>query len=318
ALSRMQPGTPGTMSEGEVDLIEWYLLNHPAPAVGPQDAETRRGRQLLAEMGCESCHVPDWQIQAADARKGLAGDRRFFNLAVTWNDEKSRFEGRVEDLSRVAAGPGGQKLRQPRYGAFKVEGLYSDLRHHDLGERFTERYYYQGKLIPLSRFRTQPLWGVGSTAPYGHDGRSPGLDDVIRRHGGEAESSAEAYRQASEADRSALIAFLRSLVLYQPDVLPTDLDGDGKVAEAWTRSGHEMGPERFFPELLFAHTPVYRGWTDGPDGDRFFSYLLNNQAEAYGETLTALADQNGDGLPDFEQAAPPLPAAGARPSGGRR
>jgi CxxC motif-containing protein (DUF1111 family) len=31
---------------------------------------------------------------------------------------------------------------------------------------------------------TEPLWGVGSTSPYGHDGRSTTLQEVILRHGG--------------------------------------------------------------------------------------------------------------------------------------
>ena len=40
---------------------------------------------------------------------------------------------------------------------------------------------------------TEPLWGVGTTAPYGHDGRSITLDAVIRRHGGEAAGATRAY-----------------------------------------------------------------------------------------------------------------------------
>ena len=35
-------------------------------------------------------------------------------------------------------------------------------------------------------FRTAPLWGVGATGPYLHDGRADTLDAAIRLHGGEA------------------------------------------------------------------------------------------------------------------------------------
>src|SRR5262249_48190383 len=45
------------ISEGDLDLIEWYLLNHPAPARGPRTAEVRRGEALFARAGCASCHV---------------------------------------------------------------------------------------------------------------------------------------------------------------------------------------------------------------------------------------------------------------------
>ena len=40
---------------------------------------------------------------------------------------------------------------------------------------------------------TTPLWGVGTTAPYGHDGRSINLAEVILRHGGEAQAARDAF-----------------------------------------------------------------------------------------------------------------------------
>ncbi len=310
ALARMQPDTPGTMGEGEVDLVEWYLLNHPAPALGAQTDETRRGRALLGSMGCTSCHLSDWQIRAADAATGLPGDRRFFHLEVGYDPEDRRLEGRLQPLTRTVKTESGKTLLEPRRGAFLVEDMFSDLRHHDLGERYHEHYHYQGRFFVLKRYRTPPLWGVGSTAPYGHDGRSPTLDHAIRRHGGEAAASTAAYLAAPEADRRALLAFLRSLVLYQPDVLPADLDGDGSVAQRYQVAGREVGPERFQPELLFRVPPVYRGKVRGPDGDEYFSYELLNLAESYGETLPALADANGDGLPDLLR--PPVPVSPGR------
>jgi len=52
---------------------------------------------------------------------------------------------------------------------------------------------------------------------------------------------------------------------------------------------------------MFQVSPHYRGWTNGPDGDHFFSYELLNVADAYGEKLPALLDANGDGIPDILQ-----------------
>ena len=43
------------------------------------------------------------------------------------------------------------------------------------------------------QFMTEPLWGVGSTGPYGHDGRSMTLRDVILRHGGEAQGARDSF-----------------------------------------------------------------------------------------------------------------------------
>ena len=48
---------------------------------------------------------------------------------------------------------------------------------------------------------TTPLWGVGSTAPYGHDGRSATLEDVILRHGGEAQAERDAFTQLADSDK---------------------------------------------------------------------------------------------------------------------
>lgn len=305
----------GIVTEGELDLLEWFLLNHPAPAQAAQNEVTRHGRELLDGFGCTSCHVADWVLKPEDPRHGFAGDRRFFDLEVSPDPATGRLQGRLRPLLESVQGAHGQPLSVPRRGGFAVRGIFSDLRHHDLGERFHETYFNRrGQSWTARFFRTAPLWGVGSTAPYGHDGASMTLDDVIRRHGGEAAAAAHAYSSAAAADREALVAFLRTLVLYQPDQLPTDLDGDGKIATDYQVAGHAVGPERFLPELLFRVPPVYRGWTVGPDGDRYFSYELLNREDAYGENLLALADRNHNGIPDLEeQAVTPVPAAVAEP-----
>lgn len=318
ALETLAGSRTGTLSEGELDLLEWYVLNFPAPAQGPQDRMTRRGRQLLDSFGCTSCHVADWVLHPQDARRGLAGDRRFFDLQVAHNRRTGRLEGRMRSLVEEVRGPGATLLKVPRRGGFVVRGVFTDLRHHDLGERFHEVYHRRGRSWSLQRFRTAPLWGVGSTAPYGHDGRSLTLDDVIRRHGGEAKSSAQAYGGAPPEDRQAVLAFLRSLVLYQPDALPTDLDGDGRISGDFRVAGRSVGPERFLPELLFRVAPVYKGWTEGPDGDRFFSYQMLNRTEAYGEDLAALSDRDRNGIPDLAEqptSASSLPRTDATSGG---
>jgi hypothetical protein len=64
---------------------------------------------------------------------------------------------------------------------------------------------------------TTPLWGVGSTGPYGHDGSSPTLNDVILRHGGEALAVRNRYARSPEIVRIAIQHFLNSLVLFGPD-----------------------------------------------------------------------------------------------------
>src|SRR5437879_8997041 len=96
--------------------------------------------------------------------------------------------------------------------------------------------------------RTTPLRGVGTTAPYGHDGASLDLDAVIRRHGGEALAARQAYTALGEEERRQVVCFLQSLVLYQTDQLPCDIDGDGTIAEHFIVQGMDTGRERFHPE----------------------------------------------------------------------
>ena len=293
----------GTISEGELDLLEWYLLNMPAPGLGPQTAATRRGRALLDQLGCTSCHVARWDIVAGDDRLGLPGDRRFFDLAVRYNEQTQRLEGRLQALTREVVAANGTLLAIPRRGAFTVDNLFTDFKHHDLGPRFWEYQLLGQRSFVLKRFRTAPLWGIGSADAFGHDGRSRTLEQVIRRHGGEADEAARAWSAASAADRADVIAFLGSLVLYVPELVPTDLDGDGVVGGMFSSGGRRVGPELFRPEYLCRKAPRYQGWVTGPEG-RWFSWALHNAREVYGLDLPGLADRDGDGVPDILLSPP--------------
>jgi hypothetical protein len=71
-------------------------------------------------------------------------------------------------------------------------------------------------------FMTENLWGVGSTAPYMHDGRATTLAEAILAHAAsdrdaasEARASRAAYRSLRDGDKRALIAFLENLVLFK-------------------------------------------------------------------------------------------------------
>jgi CxxC motif-containing protein (DUF1111 family) len=61
---------------------------------------------------------------------------------------------------------------------------------------------------------TENLWGVGSTAPYLHDGRATTLTEAILVHRGEAKESRDLFKTLNRSDQSDLISFLDNLVLY--------------------------------------------------------------------------------------------------------
>ena len=65
-----------------------------------------------------------------------------------------------------------------------------------------------------STFLTENLWGVGSTAPYMHDGRATTLAEAILLHGGEADASRTNFKNANTSDQTDLMAFMENLVLF--------------------------------------------------------------------------------------------------------
>ncbi len=92
---------------------------------------------------------------------------------------------------------------------------YTDLLLHDMGEGLADgQNDFQAT---GSEWRTPPLWGLGlfetvnGYAFYLHDGRARTIDEAILWHGGEGASSRDAFINMSAEDRSALLAFLRSL-----------------------------------------------------------------------------------------------------------
>jgi CxxC motif-containing protein (DUF1111 family) len=103
-----------------------------------------------------------------------------------------------------------------------VEGIYSDLLLHRMGEELVGGGSYGEKPLPLpdgspgegpapGEWRTPPLWGVADSAPYLHDGRAPTLEEAIRLHGGQGRRSAERFEQLGAAGQVQLVAFLKTL-----------------------------------------------------------------------------------------------------------
>jgi CxxC motif-containing protein (DUF1111 family) len=98
-----------------------------------------------------------------------------------------------------------------------VQGVYSDLLLHRMGQDLTGNNGGYGRQVPTApsegpdEWRTPPLWGVASSAPYMHDGRAATLQDAIEMHGGQAERSKLAYRNLSGDKKGQLVTFLNTL-----------------------------------------------------------------------------------------------------------
>ncbi len=213
-----------------IDFMEFYLLNYFKAASYEQTSGVVAGRQKFQQVGCTQCHVPELQISR---------DRRVADLETVYDPVNGIFNnlfGTANGLfTSLDDGSGFPTLKRAINGPFLVKNFYADLKRHDLGTNFYERNY-DGSI--RKEFLTIPLWGVGSTAPYGHDGRSINLREVILRHGGEALATRNTFAGLTSADQNKIIEFLNSLVLFPPDDTASNLDPGNRNAAGFPQFGH--------------------------------------------------------------------------------
>ncbi|MBZ5654962.1 MAG: hypothetical protein LAO56_06740 [Acidobacteriia bacterium] len=175
-----------------VDHLEFYLLNYFKPAHGQPSDFADRGRRVFQKAGCSSCHIADLTINH---------DRRVADVETVYDPVHGIFNSLFATATplyrEVDDGTGLAHLKLPLGNPFVVKDIFTDFKRHDLGANFYERNW-DGTL--QTQFLTRPLWGVGSTGPYGHDGRSITLNDVILRHGGEAQAARDKYARLESSD----------------------------------------------------------------------------------------------------------------------
>ncbi|MDR4495497.1 MAG: di-heme oxidoredictase family protein [Nitrospirales bacterium] len=212
-----------------VDHLEFYLLNYFKPAIGRQTHDTEKGRKIFEEIQCTGCHIQNLVIER---------DRRVADVETTYDPRRGIFN----DLFAVATaqvqevpGSGSPPVKEPTGRKFVVKNIYADFKRHDLGPNFWERNFY-GTLT--KEFMTEPLWGVGSSAPYGHDGRSIDLWSVIMRHGGEAEQARNRFARLPDGKQAQVIDFLQTLVLFPPDDTASNLNPGDSQTQYFPQYGH--------------------------------------------------------------------------------
>jgi mono/diheme cytochrome c family protein len=225
-----QDGVTNEVPTSIVDFMEFYFLNYFKPGLYQQNEETDHGRRLFERIGCAECHIPDLQINR---------DRRVADLETAYDSQRGIFNNLFATpvpLFNVSDDQSGYPvLKLPKLQPFLVRNIFTDLKRHDLGPKFYERNY-DGTM--RTEFMTTPLWGVGSTAPYGHDGRSINLCEVILRHGGEARDASRQFEQLSSRQQARVIDFLNSLILFPPDETASTLDPGNPSAVGFPQFGH--------------------------------------------------------------------------------
>jgi hypothetical protein len=213
---------------GEEDRIDDLFLPTLTQA---QRNQINRGSNRFNQIGCNGCHVPSLQTNGVTfAEPSRIPDFRFdfgvdprvpvvvdVNNPLTFDITRDQPDNVIRVGNRVI-----------RLGSFEPNGRggaivrsYSDLKRHDMGAGLAESAPDGEPLdatvsIPGNVFRTRELWGVGSTAPYLHDGRATTIEEAILEHGGEAAAARDDFRALPASAQADLLAFLNNLVLYFP------------------------------------------------------------------------------------------------------
>lgn len=240
------PDNDGVVNEVDpalVDFMEFYLLNYFKPGLGKQTARTEEGLVKMKAIGCTSCHIQNFTI---DHDRRLADVETVFDPV---NGKINRLFATAATRWMVIEDGDAYPMVLPQGESFEVTNIFTDFKRHDLGDAFHERHF-DGSMT--THLITEPLWGVGSTAPYGHDGRSINLTEVILRHGGEAQAQTDAFVALSEDDQRKIVEFLQTLILFPPDDTASNLNPgshEGSLQDPANHGNINLGAIFQIPDL---------------------------------------------------------------------
>lgn len=207
-------------------LLELNSLGLIPPLTAAQIGAINRGATSFTSIGCAGCHKTslkiDHPIFSEPSQHENYRDKTFPagqdpldegvdpDLAVT-------FDLTADQPDNVITLPDGTVVRlgslEKDSAGRGIVRLFSDLKRHNMGTGLAERIDEVGTGAAV--FLTEALWGVGSTGPWMHDGRSTTLTEAILEHGGEGAASRTAFQGLTLAKQKDVIAFLDSLVLFK-------------------------------------------------------------------------------------------------------
>lgn len=206
-----EDGVSGEISAGDVSaLVVWQATRPPPVQIAPDNPAWReaatQGDTLFDAIGCARCHMRTLPLETL-----LFEDPGPLDAAGTLRQDEVQSPS-TYDLALFA-----WVRTLPRNAKNQIMvPLFSDLKRHSMTDRQVATLgneLLSQRFVERNVFQTSELWGIGSTAPYGHRGDLSTLDEVIRAHGGEGRESRDNYVALSGHEKSALIAFLKTLVI---------------------------------------------------------------------------------------------------------
>jgi cytochrome c peroxidase len=209
-----ESGVPDAVTPGDVSALVAFQATLPPPTVKqdlPNDwrVAAAEGAKQFTALGCASCHIATLPLKSLTFT-----DPAPYDMAGTLRASETGQSIQI-DLSKM---PFAGQLQKNDKGEWLIP-LFSDLKRHlmvDAQVNALGNELQAQRFVERDVFLTPRLWGVGSTAPYGHRGDFRSLDEIISAHGGEARFARDAYLASDKALREDVIAFLRSLEIKAP------------------------------------------------------------------------------------------------------
>jgi len=197
--------TPGDVSA----LVAWQATLAPPIQTQPEDQRwataAQQGQRQAQDIGCLACH-----------RQYLPLNSLSFSDPGPMDAAGTLRSGEVADTSyNMALLDWAGTLTKDKNGAFKIP-LFGDLKRHVIADQRISALgneLLSQRFVERNVFMTTELWGIASTAPYGHRGDMTTLREVIEAHGGDARESRDAWVGLRAADQNNVIAWLKTLVI---------------------------------------------------------------------------------------------------------
>lgn len=206
-----QDGVTNELTIGDVTAATVFQAALPAPVQreANEDHKTvERGERLFAEVHCATCHIPTLPLKSTvlcdpDPTNPASGPFK------TFNDTSQSVCFDLRKTNEV--------------GGDAVVRAYTDLKRHVICDANKPHYCNEPQsplqpddstaTIPQDQFLTAKLWDVGNSAPFGHRGDLDTIFAAIVAHGGEATSSEAEFAALPDADQTAIVMFLKTLVM---------------------------------------------------------------------------------------------------------
>jgi len=189
-------GIQKEISDGQLSAQAVYLNMLEMPIRIPAANATlqtrvNQGEALFNQVGCAGCH------------------RQFVTVKVPRLTEKGDTTTGAGFTINFATDMRDPKPAVNADGSMTIE-VWSNFRRADMGVELADSKNFNQ--IRAVDFVTPPLWGIGQSGPWLHDGRAATLFDSIVLHGGGDDvNSVNAFRALTADDQQKVIQFMEHL-----------------------------------------------------------------------------------------------------------